>query len=171
MLLWCIEGLFVMMLRKDIAPDIGRDAAISKFVPKLLLMRRVIMWLANRFRYSPEPGVVYKDGYDPASVFKTLFSSWGNYHAAFPRGRAFDIAATDPVECDMTYVTKLPESQRTLIEFLCAMLDLRSDIDKIMAASAAMDPMMSAEAFFERRRDLVSEEIFDLKQFVEALMK
>ena len=170
LLLWCVEGMLVMMLRKDIKPDVGRETAVSKLVPKLLLLRRIITWLANRFRYSANPGTTYREKYDPGTVMKTLFGSWSSYHKAFPKGRPLDAEDTTEVGAtpDMTFITKLPDSLQQLIDFCCALMDCRSDVDAILSAAVGMDPMMSAEAFFERRRDLVSEEIFDIKSFVEA---
>ena len=115
LLLWCVEGLLVMMLRKDIKPDIGRETAINKLVPKMLLMRRIVMWLGSRFRYAKDPEFLYREGYDPTMVMNTLFSSWASYHKHFPKGKIMELDAK-PEEQDMAFLSKLPESQRHLIE-------------------------------------------------------
>ena len=170
-----------MMLRRDIKPDVGRETAIGKYVPKLLLIRRIVTFLSNRFRYTPVEGTTYILGYDPANIMKTLFGTFADFHNSYPKGANFDLdvqshlssnggaTVVQSLNCDLAFLAKLSSSQGQLVDFCSGIMDSRPDIDKILNSCVATDPNMSAEAFFERRRELVTEEIFDMKEFVEAM--
>ena len=148
LLLWVIEGTVALMLRGCIKPDVSRDTLVTKIAAKLLLVRRVVMWLLNRFKYVPQPGVKYLDGFEPDKVGKTLFGDWAAFHKSFPLGMSMDPledGAMPPVE--PAFRSKLAPSQTYMLEFLRSAMSCQGDVDGILSHSISQDPVMSAESF------------------------
>ena len=165
LLVWVVDGMTVLMLRGCIKPDAPRDAVGNKIVPKLLLIRRIVQFLLNRFRYAAQPGVTYLDGYSPENIGKTLFSSWTNFHREHPTGLSLDPTADDKTSScgpSPAYLAKLAPSHAYLLEFIASLMTCNGDIDGIVTHSVSQEANLSAESFFERRVELVRDDIFDL---------
>ena len=68
LLLWVVEGTVTLMLRGCVKSDISREALGGKIVPKLLLVRRIALFLLNRFKYKSQPGAIHLKGNEPKNV-------------------------------------------------------------------------------------------------------
>ena len=171
LLLWVIEGTVTLMVRGYIQPDISREVLAGKVVPKLLLVRRIALFLINRFKYKSQPGAIYLEGYEPENVGKTLFGGWASFHRAYPVGMSMEQGTDDktpPSAQPAAFLTKLAASHAALLEFVASMFACQGDIDVIVSHAVALDAAMSAESFFERRTDLVRDGIFDLADMTEG---
>ena len=78
--------MVALMLRGCIKPDVNRDALDRKIIPRLLLIRRIVMFLLSRFKHTPQPDVTYLDGLDPENVVKILCGRLSSCHRAYPVG-------------------------------------------------------------------------------------
>ena len=102
------------MLRNCMKSDVGRDTLGTRIVEKLLLIRRIALFLLNRFKYKSVPGVPYLEGYEPENVGQTLFGSWAAFHRAYPVGASLEQSAEDktpPPAEPATFLTKLKGSR------------------------------------------------------------
>ena len=170
LLLWVVEGTVTLMLRGVVKADVGRETLAAKIVPKLLLVRRIALFLLGRFKYKSVPGATYLEGYEPESAGKTLFGSWAAFHRAYPVGAGLEQSAVDkmpPAAEPSSFLTKLAESQVAVLEFVASLLSCTGDIDQVVAHAVALDDKMSAESFFERRTELVRDGLFDLAEVTE----
>ena len=169
---WVVEGVVVLMLRGCVKSDISRDTLISKIVPKLLLIRKVSLFLFHQFKYVAQPDVIYLEGHRPEQIGKTLFGSWVGFHRAYPCGMSMDQQGTDDKTPSFVqaapFLTKLAPSHASMLQFVASLFACLGDIDHIMAHAIAMEPNVSAESFFERRSDLSSSGLFDLKEMTET---
>ena len=52
----------------------------------LLLVRRVVVYLANRFPFVNEEGKEYAAGRSPRVVISAVFANWQVFHEAYPKG-------------------------------------------------------------------------------------
>ena len=170
LLLWAVEGTVVLMLRGCIKSDIGRRVLGTKIVPKLLLVRRITLFLLNRFKYTSAPGTIYLEGYEPENVGKTLFGSFAAFHRAYPAGDSMEQCSEDKTRVfaePSSFLTKLTETHVTVLEFLARLLSCSGDIDNIVSSAVGQDATMSAETFFQRRNDLATCCLFDLSDVTE----
>ena len=99
---------------------------------------------------------------------KTLFGSFAAFHRAYPCGASMDQSSEDKKTVSKiepaTFLTKLAESQVTVLEFVASLLGCSGDIDTVVSQAAALDPSMSAESFFQRRNELSRDGLFDLAE-------
>ena len=170
LLLWVVEGTITLMLRGCIKTDISRDTLSSKIVPKLLLIRRIALFLLGHFKYKSVPGVTYLQGYEPENVGKTLFSSWAAFHQAYPFGASLEQNTQDKMRQHSeaaAFLTKLTESQVGVLEFIRSLMSCTGDIDSIVSQAVGTDVKLSPESFFERRIELVRDNIFNLTEEAE----
>ena len=154
---WVIEGAITLMLRGVIKPEISRDALGGKIVPKLLMIRKIALFVLHRFQYKSLPGVTYAEGYEPENVGKTLFGSWAAFHQAYPFGASLELSNHDKLQqrpAAAAFLTKLTESQSGVLEFIRSLMSCMGDVDAVVSHALANDANMSAESFFERRSEL-----------------
>jgi len=171
LLLWVVEGAVALMLRNCVKFDISRDAFAGKIVPKLLLIRRIVLFLLHRFKYKSQPDTIYLEGYEPENVGKTLFGSWASFHRAYPVGLSMEQGTDDKTPAPAqpaAFLSKMAPSHVALIEFLASLMACQGDIDQIVSHAVSQDDKMSAESFFERRTDLAKDRIFDLADLTEG---
>ena len=166
---YVFDGVYVDMFRGTLPHDTGRDSILLKFFPKMLLVRRVVLWLGAKFRYNMESGSTYATGYSPGEVVSTLFKTWTSFHKHYPAGKKYSDVG-DAAPCSLAFLAKLPESLIVLIDFIKTLMELRADIDATLGHALHYEQNISAETFFERRQDLVQNGIFDLASFTEALL-
>jgi hypothetical protein len=158
---WVLGGITVQCLRRTLARDTSREVVAKQTVPVLLLMRRVMVYMSNRFQFLNEEGKEYAAGRSPRNVISEVFGTWQSFHAVYPKGAPATAGLPkassqdkeggqeESVSCNpaSTFAACLPAPQRKIIEFLRVLMDFRVDIKAVVCNSIQKDINITAEVF------------------------
>ena len=150
------EAVMVMHARGDLPLETSRDTLGGKVIPQVLLKRRVIFYLASKFRFADRPAMVPADRTASVVLLK-VFGSFATFHACFPKGRTVsDTPAQDgggDANCapdGQLWIAHLLPCRQNLLEFIKDMCGSRADIDAAVKAACARDQSVAAESFMAR---------------------
>jgi hypothetical protein len=88
-LAWVAEGIAVLHVRGTLRPDAGRDSVRDRVVPALLLKRRVVVYMAGKFRFN-NGDRAFAPGRAPGEVLREVFGTYRAFHTAYPKGYKLD---------------------------------------------------------------------------------
>ena len=118
------EAILVMHARGDLPLDTSRDTLGTKIIPQVLLKRRVISYLASKFRFADrrDLDVAVPADRTASAVLMKVFGSFATFHTCFPKGRA---VADVPVQDGEDQCVGLPDGQSWLTNLLPCQQSLR----------------------------------------------
>lgn len=179
---WVIGGITVHCLRGTLARDTSRDAVARQVVPVLLLTRRIVIYLANKFPFVNEQGREYAPGRSPHIVINALFGSWAEFHETYPKGAAATMVLPEASSHDAEtgeaetaahschpaaiFAACLSAPQKKIIEFLRALLDFRADLKPLLWHAVQKDVHMTAEVFMGQQ-DFKGDGVFDFEELLQ----
>ena len=179
---WVVGGITVHCLRGSLARDTPRDIVSKQIVPVLLLVRRVVVYLANRFPFVNEEGKEYAAGRSPRVVISTVFANWQAFHEAYPKGAKATVLLPEALSQEepaassqeaarscstaSTFAACLPGPQQKIIELLRSLLDFRPDIKGLLWNSIQKDVNMTGEVFMGQQ-EFKGDGVFDFEELVQ----
>ena len=155
---WVIHGIAVACARGH--SEVPKASSVGTFSNILLLVRRVVFYLLNRFPPRTQSGKDMKD------TLLKLFGDWLGFHKAFSKGEALEPMGLAPPEMETTVLGQLDDTSQSLAEFLTILMDLRSDVYVLLKTATAQSALVSPDAWL-MREDVKAAGIFDLTDFGE----
>jgi len=163
LLTYVIDGIATCKLRGSLDMTCATKSGLIQVVAVLLLVRRIVFHLAQRFTPRVAQETVYKPNRNPLVVLYKVFGCWSTFHTEFPRGDRFDFLPGEVSEStSTTWIGDLPESTRMLVEFMLPLCDLRPDIFGVLKAAVAQNALVPAETVLARE-DFTSIQVLSLE--------
>ena len=190
LLLWVVEGIVVLHLRRELPLNTSGKILESKYFPCLLLLRRVVGYLLGKFTFKDEGFEEAPPARKPSLLLGKIFNSFASFHNAFPKGFSFedahaqsrsssafvssaghrsemDAAQDGPTivtpVASSTWVSQYGEVQRDLLEFLRKLMELPKVVMDIFVKALNQNPNARAEEVMAMK-DWKAEGIFDLDE-------
>lgn len=196
-LLWVLEGIIVLHLRRELPLNTSRALLENNYIPCLLLLRRCVSYLVGKFKFNDEGFEEAAMARKPSQLLQKTFGSYASFHQAFPKGFSFEdamlqdrssaaLVASAGNLCDSdaaqdglslpvpvassTWVSQYCKVQQKVINFLRQLMEMPKFVLDIFVKALNQNQHVSAEEVMAMR-DWAADDIFDLEATIKEHTK